>query len=148
MRYLILFGLLTVFFSACSKDEGVDYGPIDDQLIQDYLKDNALDATKHSSGLYYHIITSGSGDKVYPNASVTIRYTGKLLDGTVFDSGKLENYRLKNLIPAWQIGIPLLKTGSEAVLYCPSALAYGNQEKEKIPANSVLIFDIKVIDFE
>jgi len=147
MKHLLLFGLLTVLFSACSKDDDINYGPIDDQLIQDYLKDNNLEASKHQSGLYYKIVTPGTGDRVNPNAKVTIRYTGKLLDGTVFDSGKLNDTSLSSLIRAWQIGIPLLKVGSEAILYCPSGLAYGSSGSRSIPPNAVLIFDIKVIDF-
>jgi len=148
MKHLFLLGLLAILFSGCSKDDDVDYGPIDEQLIKDYLEENDLEAQRHSSGLYYHIITPGTGNNVYPNARVTIRYTGKLLDGTVFDSGKLTDYPLSNLIPAWKIGIPMLKKGGKAIFYCPSALAYGSQVKPTIPANSVLIFDVEVIHFQ
>lgn len=149
MKNILLGGLLLLMFTACSKDDenSVDYAAIDDQLILDYLAENDLDATKHTSGLYYKITSPGTGDQVYSNASVTIRYTGRLLDGTVFDSGKLTSEPLRGLITAWKIGIPLLKEGSEAILYCPSDLAYGKQATGSIPAHSVLIFDIEVISF-
>ena len=150
MKHLFLFGLLAVLLSACGKDDdSIDYGPIDEQLIKKYLTDNHLEAQRHASGLYYNIIKPGRGNKVFANARVTIRYTGRLLAGTIFENDKkLSDYPLHNLIPAWQIGVPMLRIGSEAVFYCPSGLAYGNEAKGGIPANSVLIFDIKVVNFK
>lgn len=146
MKNVILLALTLIVLASCSKDE-VDYAAIDEQKIQDYLGENNLNATRHASGLYYNVTVQGSGHTVPPGAVVTVRYTGKLLTGEVFDEGRLDNYPLNNLIKAWQIGIPLLKKGSEAIFYCPSDLCYGSSGTSGIPPHSVLIFNIKVIDF-
>lgn len=146
MKNIFLFGLVILFLIGCNKEE--DQAAIDKKKIVTYLDENGLDAVEHSSGLFYKIIESGTGYYVPPAADVTVRYTGKLLDGTVFDSGTLDNYPLYGLIPAWQIGIPLLKKGGKATLYSPSDLAYGSKGAgDAIPPNSVLIFVVEVIDF-
>jgi len=125
-----------------------DQDDIDEDIIAAYLEENNItDAIRDESGLYYRIITEGEGPNVPENALIDVSYIGKLLDGTTFDEGTLNNQPLVNLIPAWKIGIPKLKKGSNAIFYCPSQMAYGSQEQEKIPANSVLVFDINVINF-
>ena len=70
-------------FLGCNKNK--DYTQIDDEIIQQYISDNNLNATSTSSGLYYAIETTGNG--VFPNiySTVTVAYTGMLTDGTVFD---------------------------------------------------------------
>jgi len=148
MKHILFIGLIAILFSACKKDDDINYDVIDEQLITEYLKDNNLEAQKHKSGLYYHIIDEGTGDKVYPFAFVDITYTGKLLDGTIFESNKLTETPLHHLIKAWQIGIPMLRKGGKAILYCPSTLGYGGQASDKIPANSVLLFQVEVNDFK
>ena len=145
MKNVILLALTLIVLASCSKDD-VDYAAIDEQKIQDYLEENNLDATRHASGLYYNVTVQGSGHTVPPGAVVTVRYTGKLLNGEVFDSG-VTTGPLSNYIQAWQIGIPLLKQSSEAIFYCPSELCYGGQAVNSIPAHSVLIFNVKVVDF-
>jgi len=68
----------------------------------------------------------------------------------VFDqtpSDTTVTFPLANLIPAWQIGIPLIGRGGEITLYSPSNLGYGNQSVGSIPARSVLVFEIDLIDF-
>ncbi|WP_430811814.1 MULTISPECIES: FKBP-type peptidyl-prolyl cis-trans isomerase [unclassified Carboxylicivirga] len=149
MKNIMMLSLLLLLFSACSKDDdNVDYAAIDKEIIQEYLQQNDLPAEEHPSGLFYHIKSEGSGYKVPPGAKVLASYTGKFLDGKVFDQGRLDYYPLSRLITAWQIGIPLLKKGGEATFYCPSGLAYGSKGAGSIPPNTVLIFEIKVIDFE
>ncbi len=148
MKNVILLGLILLTLASCSKDESVDYTVVDEEKIQNYLEENNLEATRHPSGLYYQITQQGSGDNAYANARVTVRYTGKLLTGEVFDEGKLTDYPLGGLIDAWKIGIPLLNAGSEAIFYCPSGLAYGSKGSGSIPPNSVLIFEIKLISFQ
>ncbi|TRX71376.1 FKBP-type peptidyl-prolyl cis-trans isomerase [Carboxylicivirga sp. M1479] len=152
MKNVLLACLMGLLLISCSKDdEEVDYAAIDDEKIQTYLADNNLsDITKkHSSGLYYQIVTPGTGDYTAPPGSrITVRYTGTFLDGEVFDSGRLDNYPLSSLIDAWKIGIPMLKEGGEAMLYCPSHLAYGTKGSGSIPPNTPLIFEVKLIDFQ
>ena len=129
-----------VFVSGCTSRAETD-----DALIQTYLSDNGLTATKDASGIYYIITKQGTGINASASSSVTVNYSGKLLDGTIFDSGSNVTFGLSGVIEGWQIGIPLMKEGSEGTLFIPSSLAYGNKKSGDIPRNSVLIFDIGLI---
>ena len=138
---------LTVL-SACKKTT-VNQPELDDQLIQGYLFANNINAIKNSTGLYYIMTQEGTGVSPTLASTVEVKYTGYLLDDTVFDqtaTGKTFSSPLSGLITGWQIGIPLMKKGGKATFYIPSALGYGNQAVGPIPANSVLIFDIELID--
>jgi FKBP-type peptidyl-prolyl cis-trans isomerase FkpA len=113
-----------------------------------YASANSISVVKNSSGIFYEIIDPGTGATPTRNSTVTTTYTGKLLNGTIFDSGTAES-PLSGVIEGWQIGIPLIKKGGRIKLIIPSALAYGcnpvrkqNTEIVVIPANSVLYFDI------
>ena len=75
----------------------------------------------------------------------------KLIDGTVFDSNDGEGkqpieFPLENVIPGWTEGLQLMSVGSEYTFFIPSELAYGPQDAGFIPANSVLVFDVKLLD--
>jgi hypothetical protein len=135
-------------------DRGVAFGAIaeqDDNIINNYLTENNLQAEYYNSGLYYQIIDEGSDGHPAISSVVDVKYTGTFLDGTVFDQTTGDNsiqFQLGSLISGWQIGIPLLQKGGRAVLYLPSALAYGAQGTAGIPPNSVLIFEIELVDFD
>jgi FKBP-type peptidyl-prolyl cis-trans isomerase FkpA len=147
MRYLIIFSLFFIFLSSCNKE---DQAQIDDEIIRQYLEEHNIQATKHDSGLYYIITKEGSGDHPNINSTVEVKYKGYLTNGSVFDQTQGSNtitFPLKNLIKGWQIGIPLLKKGGEGTFFLPSELGYGNQNSGTIPANSVLIFEIVLVDF-
>jgi FKBP-type peptidyl-prolyl cis-trans isomerase len=147
-RNLILFGILAVLFTACKKDNNQD--EIDDQIIRDYLTQHNIDAVKDPSGLYYVIDVEGTGGHPESDAEVSVLYKGMLTNGNVFDetSGNAPvSFPLQNLIEGWQIGIPLLQKGGSGTFYIPSRLGYGSRVLPDIPANSVLIFDITLVDF-
>ena len=122
----------------------------DDEIIQDYLKANNLTATKHSTGLYYIIKASGTGDFPKGTDSVTVHYKGYLTNGQQFDGTTTtpRTFLLAGLIPAWQIGIPLIAKGGDIKLLTPSHLGYGTSAVGPIPANSVLVFDIQLVNFK
>lgn len=150
MRLIFSILSLAILFSACNKDDN-NQAEIDDNIIKQYLLDNNLDAEKHSSGLYYIIIVPGGGPSPDINSSITIRYKGYFISGEVFDEtsgSSTATFPLNALIEGWQIGIPLLKHGGAGQFFIPSELGYGNQQKGSIPANSVLIFDIELVDFD
>ncbi len=123
----------------------------DEDIIQDYISKNKLSPTKHNSGMYYIIKTEGAGNNPTVNNTVTVHYKGYLTNGNQFD-GTTSNpatFPLFNLIPGWQIGIPLIKKGGEIKLIIPSALGYGSSSPSSaIPSNSVLVFDIQLVDFK
>jgi FKBP-type peptidyl-prolyl cis-trans isomerase FklB len=104
-----------------------------------------------ASGLQYKI--NAPGDKkapaIGPTDTVTVDYRGKLLDGTEFDSsysrGVPTSFQVNGVIKGWQEAIVLMKPGAKWTLWIPPELAYGNSPQGKIPAGSLLIFDITVI---
>ena len=108
------------------------------------------DAKNIHDGVYYTILKEGTGRQVSVSDTVTAYYKGYLLkDGTVFDGTKDKPaiFPLKRLIMGWQIGVPLCKVGGKIKIIIPSALAYSIRTRgAKIPPNSVLVFEVEVVD--
>jgi FKBP-type peptidyl-prolyl cis-trans isomerase FkpA len=149
-RYLLVFSLLIIGCSACKKEakfDAVAQAAKDETAIQAFLAANpSITATKDASGIYYQVITPGSGANPTLSSTVTVNYVGKLLDGSQFDKGTGTTYPLSGFIQGWQKGIPFLKPGGRMLLIVPSALAYGNSSPGAgIPANSVLMFTIDLL---
>ena len=108
-------------------------------------------AQKKDSGLIYKEILAGTGASPTPVDTVKVHYTGKLIDGTVFDSsverGQPAEFTLGGVIPCWQEGVQLMKKGGKAQLVCPSNLAYGDTgSPPKIKPGATLIFDVELLD--
>lgn len=99
-------------------------------------------------GFYYQVHSPGSGVKPTVCSTVTVNYSGTLTNGTRFDSGTGIRFGLNQLIVGWQEGIPLIASGGSITLYLPPSLAYGSQAQEGIPANSILIFRIDLLETE
>jgi len=124
------------------------------QAIENYLTANALTASPQASGLYYIEIKEGRGKNAANGNRVMVHYTGKLLDGTVFDSsierGNPFTFRLGagEVIKGWDEGIALMKKGGKAFFLIPSYLAYGERSTGNIPAYSPLLFEVELIDIE
>ena len=118
-----------------------------------YLAENAKrqGVVTTPSGLQYEIITMGTGPKPTAADQVKVHYTGKLVDGTVFDSsverGEPAVFGVGQVIPGWVEGLQLMPTGSKWKLFIPSDLAYGpTGGGGKIPGNSVLVFDVELLE--
>ena len=124
------------------------------QVIVDYLATNNISATKHSSGFYYQVLQQGSGESPNNCSAIIISYTGKLSNGSTFDERNNVAYTLGSLIEGWKKGLPLIKKGGKIKLYIPPSLGYGSSDIKDIngnvviPANSMLIFDIALLDFQ
>ena len=138
---------LLFLISNCKK---VDYEVVDNDIILQYIIDNNLSAQSTESGLYYVINVPGTGENPTVSSNVTVAYTGSLTDGSIFDQSNSNGitFPLSGVIQGWQEGIPLLKEGGSGILLIPSALGYGSQSVGSIPANSVLIFDVNLIDVD
>jgi FKBP-type peptidyl-prolyl cis-trans isomerase len=148
MKYLYFLLLAVVFATACKKDETSEQADADAAAINAYLTENGLTATQHSSGLFYNITKEGTGG--HPNLShtVVVDYKGYLLDGTVFDeSANAVEFQLSSLITGFQIGVSLLKPGGEGIFYIPSQLGYGDNQVGDIPPNSILIFEVELVEY-
>lgn len=107
-----------------------------------------------ASGLQYEVLQEGDG-KTKPKASdvVQVKYTGKLLDGTVFDStdkngGAPMDINLGAVIKGWTEGIQLMSKGSKYRFYIPSELAYGDNGAGPIPAGATIIFDVELVNIK
>jgi FKBP-type peptidyl-prolyl cis-trans isomerase FkpA len=156
MRFcsLLMLGGLVVLGSCLGEVEdsfGVRLSK-DIATIDSYLATNGVtDAIKDISGVRYKVEIQGTGYSPRLTDLVTFTYTGKLLDGTIFDGPKtltdqslIPTSTSQGLIPGFQVGLPQLPTGSKATLYLPSGYAYGTVGKGNIPPNSILIFEIDV----
>ncbi len=104
------------------------------------------------SGLQYEVLKEGEGVQPTASDSVTVHYTGKLIDGTVFDSsverGEPATFGVTQVIPGWVEALQLMKAGSKWRLFIPSALAYGPQGVPGIGPNQTLIFDVELISVQ
>ena len=148
-RILFLAVLFLALSVSCKKSDPHDAGKqaqIDEQLIKDFIAANNIEATRDPSGLYYSVVRSGSGSIDYNNS--TIKYKGRLLNGEIFDEGSFigRDLPFDRLIQGWQIGIQKIKAGGKIRLIIPSSLAYGPQSNPGIPANSVLDFDVELLN--
>lgn len=149
------------FFSCFKKDTGCGYQtdysvapPNELQNVKKYLDSIGVTATLHSNGFYYNVITPGSGTVPGVCSSVTVTYIGKLINESVFDQQTDALFTLGGLIPGWKQGLPLISKGGEIKLYIPPSLGYGsvpqtdNTGKVLIPANSILVFDINLVNVQ
>lgn len=119
----------------------------------EYVAKNYPNAKPTANGLYYIRTKKGSGNKPKKGQIVKVNYTGKFLDGTVFDSsvtrGKPIEFAIGQgqVIPGWDEGIAMMRKGEKAVLVIPSDLGYG-QGRGKIPPYSTLVFDVELVDIQ
>ncbi len=159
MKNILLgFVILSTVLISCGKkdttcnrtDSNVTASATEVTNLETYLSSASItSATKHPSGFYYKITQTGTGQLVANLCSViTIKYIGKLTNGTVFDqtpTGTAANFTLGQLITGWQKGVPLISVGGKITLYIPPSLGYGSNASGTIPANSILIFDIELV---
>ena len=159
-RILLFFLLLCACFAGCKKTNDVAaqikaQQAVDDKIITAYLKSNnvtaqVVDSANVSTGIYYVIDTLGTGLDLYTSSTqITVGYKATLLTtGKEFVSTDEfhPSYILGQTIRGWQFGIPKVKKGGTITLYIPSHYAYGPfaQPTLGLPANAILIFNIKV----
>ncbi len=102
------------------------------------------------SGLQYKVIKEGTGQTPTADDKVKTHYRGTLIDGTEFDSSYKRNqpaeFGVKGVIKGWTEALQLMKEGAKWELYIPAELAYGERGRPGIPANSVLIFEIELLE--
>eukprot|EP00931_Biecheleriopsis_adriatica_P026177 TRINITY_DN15948_c0_g1_i1.p1 TRINITY_DN15948_c0_g1~~TRINITY_DN15948_c0_g1_i1.p1 ORF type:complete len:230 (+),score=36.60 TRINITY_DN15948_c0_g1_i1:53-691(+) len=111
-----------------------------------------LDWITTPSGLKYADHAQGSGQEAAPGHRVSVHYTGKLEDGTVFDSSRTRGTPLSfelgagNVIKGWEEGIKGMKVGGKRQLHIPANLAYGSQGAGPIPPDATLTFDTELVN--
>ena len=127
----------------------------EDKEIQAYMAANNLKGVKQPSGLYYVQTKPGTGARASAGKTVSVHYTGKLINGTKFDSsvdrGTPFDFGLGQgqVIKGWDEGIALMSIGEKGFLLIPSALGYGERGAGgSIPPNSVLLFEVELLDIK
>jgi FKBP-type peptidyl-prolyl cis-trans isomerase FkpA/FKBP-type peptidyl-prolyl cis-trans isomerase FklB len=105
------------------------------------------------SGFQYKVIKEGTGKKPTENDRVIVHYTGRLIDGTEFESsltnGEPATFGLMQVIRGWSLGLQIMPVGSKYIFWFPSELAYGEQQvSQLIKANSVLEFELELLGIE
>jgi len=102
-----------------------------------------------ASGLQYKVISAGNGVKPKATDTVKVHYTGKLVNGTVFDTSAGKDpveFPVNQVIPGWVEAMQLMPQGSKWELYIPSDLAYGPAGNQGIPPASTLIFEVELLE--
>ncbi|TRZ71956.1 MAG: hypothetical protein D4R97_06285 [Bacteroidetes bacterium] len=121
-------------------------------LLEKYLKDNNITAKPQPDGLYYIQVLAGTGPKAEAGKTVKVHYTGKLLNGKVFDSSLERKNPIKfmlgrgQVIKGWDEGISMMKQGGKATLIIPSAIGYSDRDMGVIPPYSTLVFDVELVE--
>jgi FKBP-type peptidyl-prolyl cis-trans isomerase FklB len=138
---------------AKQKAESAKMAEVNAQAGKQFLEENAkrAEVTTTTTGLQYEVLTQGTGAKPASSDQVKVHYTGKLIDGTVFDSsverGEPAVFGVTQVIPGWVEALQLMNAGSKWRLYIPSNLAYGqNGAGNIIGPNATLIFDVELIE--
>lgn len=142
-----------------SRGAGTASAPAPVTTAQDQSANQTANASSSVGQVQGQDVSVGTGAQAAPGSQVSVLYIGKLQNGTVFDSSAAHGNQpliftlgSNSLIPGFQIGVNGMKVGGERLLVIPPALGYGAQDVKDasgtviIPANSTLVFDIKLVD--
>ncbi len=133
-----------------SNIDSVQQATLDEQIIQQAIASGKADTKEKETDVYYSILKEGTGRNVLLTDTVTVFYKGYLLeDGSVFDQTKDKpaTFPLARLIRGWQLAVPYCKVGGKIKIVIPSGQAYSIRTRAaKIPPNSILVFEVEVID--
>ena len=132
-----------------AKKEGEENLKKADQFLDNNIRDNP-DIKETPTGLQYRVINEAQGAKPVQTDRVKVHYVGRLIDGSQFDSsierGEPTEFGLNQVIKGWTEGLQLMSIGSKYEFFIHPNIAYGSRPRPKIPANSVLIFEIELLD--
>jgi len=135
------------------RDKAKKEGEVNLKAADEFLAKNKVDnpdVKETPTGLQYRVIKEGEGDSPSQTDRVKVHYAGKLIDGTEFDSsyerGEPTEFGLNQVIKGWTEGLQLMKVGSKYEFFIHPKIAYGSRPRPTIPANSVLIFEVELLD--
>ena len=143
-----LFLFIALLFVGCKTYSEEDKSKFD-QKIKKYIAKSKTKFQRSESGLYYHIENLGEGEFIKFNDEVSFTYTGKFLSGKTFDGMHKRTpitFEVSKLIEGWKEAFLYLKKGGKATLIIPPTLGYGDNNLPDIPPNSILVFEVEVID--
>lgn len=146
---------IRIFFQAMEEEQRAaaqKMGEVNAAAGKAFLEENGkrVEVNVTPSGLQYEVLEEGTGKQPSAGDNVAVHYTGKLIDGTVFDSsvdrGAPATFGVTQVIPGWVEALQMMKEGAKWRLFIPSNLAYGpNGAGNIIGPNSTLIFDVELI---
>lgn len=138
MKYIYIF--LTVCILASCGDE------VANLTVDEYIAQNNLETIELDEGVHIAIEAPGNNLKPNINSTITVNYVGMLTNGNVFDSGSGVTFQLAGLIQGWRIGLKEIGEGGSCTLIIPPNAGYGSQSTGNIPANSVLVFEMDLLE--
>lgn len=152
--YLKTISLIFVIFlllASCSTYSDSDLEAFDDE-IQTYISEEGLKMNSFENGMYYNVHNEGDGEEyIKLTDRVTFHYTGSFLNGEEFQKIPKNDpvtFYVRELIVGWQDALSLLKEGGEITIILPPHLGYGSKKTGLIPANSILKYELKVLEVE
>ena len=121
-------------------------GATNEQFLAANASEDGVETT--ASGLQYKVIKPGEGDSPTVTDTALVKYEGRLRDGTIFDANEQTPMPVGGVVPGFSEALQLMQKGGEYRIWIPSDLAYGEASPgEQIPPNSLLIFDVTLLDF-
>jgi FKBP-type peptidyl-prolyl cis-trans isomerase FklB len=149
MKFVVIFSiaLLSVAAISCKEDEYVEWKIVNQSWLDTHKNDPGFVQTE--SGLCYKVIHQGYMTRPTLSAYVQVKYTGSLVDGTVFESSDDATFQLASCVGGWIEGLRKMNTGGHFIFYFPYTLGYGKDGSgARIPPYSTLIFDVELIAAE
>lgn len=154
MTYQEAKGIIEAFFTELQQkqaEQAAAMADINEKTGKEFLAENGKrpEVKTTASGLQYEVLEEGEGECPKASDNVKVHYTGKLIDGTVFDSsverGAPATFGVTQVIAGWVEALQLMKVGAKYRLFIPSQLAYGPNGAGPIGPNQTLIFDVELL---
>ena len=134
-----------------AQEEGKNNLAAADEFL-DKNKNENPDVKETPTGLQYRVLKEGEGNSPGKTDRVKVHYAGRLIDGTEFDSSikreEPSSFGLNQVIKGWTEGLQLMKVGSKFEFFIHPKIAYGTRPKPNIPSNSLLIFEVELLEIE
>tara|TARA_B100000925_G_scaffold173106_1_gene130420 strand:+ start:1343 stop:1786 length:444 start_codon:yes stop_codon:yes gene_type:complete len=147
MRTLLCL-LLILILGACSTYSDEDLKGFD-KTIREWIRQQNIQYKSTDSGLYYYFENKGQGQKIKYTDSVTVQFKGTLLDSTIFEIEKAPvTFAVNEVIIAWKEVLLMSERNAKIKIIVPPQLGYGNHKLDKIPQNSILLYEIEIIDIK
>ncbi len=157
MRSVLFLSLITslLVLTSCLNDDGFEVEPFDEEqlaadivIIDNYLSENNITAEEHPSGIRYVVNQEGDGDKPSLGSDIAIKFTSFIMGGEEvgLDTIGFTINLNEQIIEAWRLMIPEMKENGNWTIYVPSGYAFGKTAISGIPANSILRYDIELLE--
>ncbi len=150
----VVVAMIALVFVSCFKKKEVEPCVTrtleqDMLLMTKFATDNSITTMKDPSGILFQIIEAGNATHPSSSSSIVVKYTGKNMSGTTFDSGTFDKaYPLSDLIKGWQIALPKIGVGGKMKAIMPSVLCYGCNAPSHAVLNQPLYFEIELVSIQ